>query len=77
MIKVRQLGYALDIDETVDGVSCVAVPVAARGSVVGAAGISGPTSRLTVERLQALSALLGEAIGLVTPVSQTNGKGTT
>lgn len=77
VVKVRQLGYALDIDETVDGVSCVAVPVVARGSVVGAAGISGPTSRLSVERLQSLSELLGKAIGPVTPVSQINGRGRT
>ena len=73
-VKARQLGYALDVDETVDGVSCVAVPVVARGSVVGAAGVSGPTARMPLERLQSLSELLVEAVNRVTWVGLAHGE---
>lgn len=68
---VRTQGYAIDDEEYNVGVRCVAVPVYDdRASCVAAIGISGPTSRLTLEKIpetaqtvvatgKELSALLG------------------
>jgi len=45
--ETRERGYAFTIDELEEGLTGIAVPVrSARGDVVGALGISGPTSRL-------------------------------
>jgi DNA-binding IclR family transcriptional regulator len=43
---VRNDGYAVDLEETIPGVACVAVAVSVGPSVVGAAGVSAPVSRL-------------------------------
>jgi IclR family transcriptional regulator, KDG regulon repressor len=49
---VRKNGYAVDDEEYNEGVRCIAVPVYDfRGKCVAAVGISGPTSRLALERL--------------------------
>jgi DNA-binding IclR family transcriptional regulator len=56
---VRRLGYAIDRDETLPGWSCVATPVFVNeGTLVGAAGISGLTSKLSDKRLRAFGELL-------------------
>jgi DNA-binding IclR family transcriptional regulator len=47
----RERGYALDAEETMPGVVCVAVPVRIGGVVIGAAGISAPASRMPDERM--------------------------
>jgi DNA-binding IclR family transcriptional regulator len=52
--EAREAGFAVDRDETFDGVACVAAPVRIRGSLIGAAGISGPSSRLAESRVQEL-----------------------
>lgn len=56
--EARALGYAMDLDETFEGVRCVAVPVRIRGSLIGAAGISGPDSRLSQARMHELGKYL-------------------
>ena len=43
---IRRAGYATTVDELEPGLTGVAAPVRARGRVVAALGISGPTSRL-------------------------------
>lgn len=49
---VRAQGYAVSDEERLRGVRSVATPVRNEGGVaVGAIGVTGPTSRLTVERL--------------------------
>jgi DNA-binding IclR family transcriptional regulator len=46
-VTTRKRGYAVTVDELEDGLTGIAVPVrGARGEVVAALGISGPTSRL-------------------------------
>ncbi len=47
--RTRQRGYAVDRNETIAGVSCVAVPLFSRGLLVGALGITAPSERLTPE----------------------------
>ncbi len=48
----KDRGYAIDDEETFDGVRCVAAPVRNhRGEIIAAMGISGPSTRLTRERV--------------------------
>ncbi|MFI7111460.1 IclR family transcriptional regulator [Nonomuraea sp. NPDC050227] len=58
----REARYAVDRDETFDGVRCVAVPVRIRGSLIGAAGISGPSSRLSDARIPQLGQYLAASM---------------
>jgi DNA-binding IclR family transcriptional regulator len=56
LTATRERGYALDDEEFSPGVRCLAVPVRDfRGKVVAAVGISGPSSRVTFERIADLS----------------------
>jgi IclR family transcriptional regulator, KDG regulon repressor len=53
--KVKQKGYALDLEENEYGIRCIAVPVFDySGNVVAAVSISGPTIRMTDERIEKL-----------------------
>lgn len=57
--EVRRQGYAVDHDETFEGLSCVATPVFVNGTIlVGAAGITGPTHRFAAERVEEYGELL-------------------
>jgi DNA-binding IclR family transcriptional regulator len=59
--QVRQSGYAVDDEEFDPGVRCIAVPVFDfRGKLVGSIGISGPSSRVTPEKLPTLAAIVVE-----------------
>jgi len=50
--QIRYLGYALDDEEYDPGVRCIAVPIFDhRNQVVGSLGISGPTLRMTQEKV--------------------------
>ncbi len=53
--QVRQKGFALDLEENEYGITCVAVPIFDHlGKVIAAVSISGPTMRMTDDRLDAL-----------------------
>jgi DNA-binding IclR family transcriptional regulator len=54
LVEAREAGFAVDRDETFEGVTCVAAPVRIRGSLIGAVGISGPSSRLAESRIREL-----------------------
>lgn len=50
--RVRELGFAVDREERLDGLRCVAAPIKGdEAGVRGAVSISGPTSRLQDDRL--------------------------
>lgn len=50
--KVRRQGYAVDDEEAEPGGRCVAAPVVdGQGAVVAAVSITGPTNRITPERI--------------------------
>ena len=49
--ETRKRGYAIDRDETADGATCVAVPARMGGTLVGAIGLSGPSSRINEQRI--------------------------
>lgn len=53
--SVRQKGYALDLEENENGITCIAVPIFDHmGNAIAAVSISGPTIRMTEERLEQL-----------------------
>jgi DNA-binding IclR family transcriptional regulator len=55
---IRDQGYALDNQENIEGLCCVAVPVTdANSEVFGAVSLSGPASRMTTDRIT------GELVG--------------
>lgn len=55
LVKVKQEGYALDLEENENGITCIAVPIFDHsGNVTAAVSISGPTMRMSAERLEQL-----------------------
>ncbi|MED5052140.1 IclR family transcriptional regulator [Anoxybacillus rupiensis] len=55
LAQVKQKGYALDLEENEYGIRCIAVPIFAHGGkVVAAVSLSGPTIRMTDERIKQL-----------------------
>jgi len=57
--QIRADGYATSIDELELGLSAVAAPVlGSNGAAVAALSISGPTTRLTADRIEELAPLL-------------------
>jgi DNA-binding IclR family transcriptional regulator len=56
--ETSKYGYAVDRDETAEGASCVAVPARIGGTLVGAIGLSGPSSRMTDQRIAQMGARL-------------------
>ncbi|WP_433338075.1 IclR family transcriptional regulator [Spirillospora sp. CA-294931] len=60
--RVRERGYATSVDELEFGLSAVAAPIMdRRGEVVATVSVSGPTFRLTGERIPAVAAAVREA----------------
>ena len=63
--EARETGFALDLEETFDDVACVAVPTRVGGMLVGAAGVSGPSSRLPRARLEEIGRSLAARLATV------------
>ncbi len=56
LAAIRKRGYSIDNEEMEEGVRCLAVPVFdRRGDCIGAMSVSGPTTRMTTERVEHLS----------------------
>ncbi|MBX3011711.1 MAG: IclR family transcriptional regulator [Caldilineaceae bacterium] len=59
LATVQSCGYAIDDEETFEGVRCIAAPIYDhRKQVIAAVGISGPSTRVTIERLPKLTYLV-------------------
>jgi IclR family transcriptional regulator, KDG regulon repressor len=57
--RIRRRGYALDLEENEYGITCIAAPVFDHlGNVVAAVSISGPTTRMTKDRLNQLGPMM-------------------
>ncbi len=68
--QVRQQGYAVDHDETFEGLSCVATPVLVNGVILsGSAGITGPTHRFSAERVERYGDLLVQRVRTFVPTA--------
>lgn len=53
--EIRKRGYALDLEENESGIICIAAPIFGyNGKVVAAVSVSGPTIRMTEQRLHEL-----------------------
>lgn len=69
--QVRRQGYAVGCNETIDGITCIAVPIYdAGGKVMAALSVSSASSRLTADRyeaavrtLQAKASLISKKLG--------------
>jgi DNA-binding IclR family transcriptional regulator len=65
--QVRQLGYAVDDEEYTEGVRCVAAPISnATGKPVASIGLTGPSVRVTPERIPLLGKAVVEAAQRIT-----------
>jgi len=63
---VRERGYAVDDEENEPGARCLAAPVMDQhGACVGAISVSGPSTRITSERLPELAARVLAASGAI------------
>jgi DNA-binding IclR family transcriptional regulator len=59
LAEVKRRGFALDLEENEYGINCIAVPIFDQtGKVIAAVSISGPTMRMTDERLKHLQGRL-------------------
>jgi IclR family transcriptional regulator, KDG regulon repressor len=62
LLEIRGNGFAFDLEENEMGITCIAAPIFDHtGKVIAAASISGPTIRMTTERL-------GELQGHITDI---------
>ncbi|WP_231588011.1 IclR family transcriptional regulator [Halostagnicola sp. A56] len=50
--EIRTEGIAYDIEERIQGLHCVAVPIFKNETISGAISVSGPNSRLDDQRIQ-------------------------
>jgi DNA-binding IclR family transcriptional regulator len=61
LARIRERGYATAVDELEQGLSALAAPVfGPKGDAIAALSISGPTHRLTTQRIDGLAPLLVE-----------------
>jgi IclR family acetate operon transcriptional repressor len=62
LVKVRDLGYAVDDEEHAVGLRCIAAPIVDEtGDVIAAVSISGPMARIGEERVSPLGRMVKEA----------------
>jgi DNA-binding IclR family transcriptional regulator len=61
LADARSRGFAIDRDETAEGATCVAAAARIGGALVGAIGLSGPSSRIDEQRIEQMGRRLVEA----------------
>lgn len=67
--RIREQGYALDDEEFIVGVFCIAFPVRdTRGRVIAALAVQGPKARLPRERVEECLPILRHGAALLTTV---------
>jgi DNA-binding IclR family transcriptional regulator len=67
LVKVRQLGFAIDDEELTNDVRCAAAPIFdVTGAVIACVGMSGPSSRIDIERLSVMGRLVSDAAREIT-----------
>lgn len=75
--QIRERGYAIDDEEHELGVRCLAAPIYdARGIATASIGISGPTVRVTLDKVPALAEMVMESAAILSEkIIQTNALG--
>ena len=64
---VREQGYAIDNEELTSDVRCAAAPIFDfTGAVIACVGMSGPSSRIDIERLSVMGQLVSDAANQIT-----------
>lgn len=66
--KVRRVGFAIDNEEFLEGLRCIAVPIYAGKEVIAALSVSGPLSRIKMSGVERLCQVLtreAAAIGAI------------
>ena len=61
LAQVKRQGFAVDDEELELGLRCIAVPVLAKGRVVAAVSIAGPTTRVHADSISRLAGAVTEA----------------
>jgi DNA-binding IclR family transcriptional regulator len=70
LAEVHEKGYAVDNEEVIVGVRCIAAPIRdSSGMIVNALSLSGPTSYLTVDKVPELAASLVKSAGEISAMS--------
>lgn len=60
---VRSSGYSLDVEESIEGVSCVGAPILdGDGVAIAAIAVQGPTVRMTPKRQEQLAPIVKSAV---------------
>jgi DNA-binding IclR family transcriptional regulator len=70
LAEAREQGFAVDREETFEGVVCVAAPTRIGRALVGAAGVSGPAHRLPGEKVELIGRALAERLASLTAVAR-------
>lgn len=73
--QARQDGYATVVEDLAPGESGIAAAITVKGHVVGLLNVSGPSTRLSLERMRAVAPLLEEACARVSRVLAEAGPG--
>lgn len=64
LLQIQQLGYASSVEEREAGTAAISAPVKNKaGKLVAALSVSGPTSRLTTEKMQEFTPVLMDFAG--------------
>jgi len=62
LTAIRQTGYAFDNEEKAEGMRCIAAPILDfHGEAVAGISISGPSNRITLDRIEPIGKLVQEA----------------
>ncbi|WP_424930657.1 HTH-type transcriptional regulator BhcR [Amaricoccus tamworthensis] len=62
MLRIRQQGYSFDNEERTVGMRCVAAPITnVHGEVIAGISVSGPSHRMTLERVPGMGAIVRQA----------------
>lgn len=56
--KVKEQGYAVDIEEYKIGINCLSTPIISRNETIAAISITGPASRFTVDEMEKVKSKL-------------------
>jgi DNA-binding IclR family transcriptional regulator len=69
LAEAEERGFAVDCEETFEGVVCVAAPTRIGTALVGAAGVSGPALRLPADKVEVIGSALVERLSSLTAVA--------